>query len=276
MALCAATSSISLERLPLLSSTVCLKLQRRMLVKFPKMSTSNVSVCKQRVVPLYALTECNIRIGYIKIQLLGKYKLIIHYWDLAEIEALLNPEERAILLANIVPNLDKISTAKWNPLHTLALSGQIHLLDNLLENGVDINFADKDGLTSLHMAVIGKKEAVISHLLRNGANPHVKDKHGASPLHYAVQVGAMQTVKLLVKYKVDVNVADNEGWTPLHVAMQTRSRDMAKILLQNGADATRKNKDGNSPLDLSLSYGKDFKSYEMAKLLKLVPAYRGL
>lgn len=35
---------------------------------------------------------------------------------------------------------------------------------------------EQDGLTALHTAVIGKKEAVISHLLRKGANPHVKDK----------------------------------------------------------------------------------------------------
>ncbi|RWW48010.1 hypothetical protein BHE74_00045963 [Ensete ventricosum] len=135
-------------------------------------------------------------------------------------------------------------------------------------------FMTQDGFTALHKAIIGKKEAVISHLLRRGANPQAKDLDGATPLHYAAQVGAMQTVKLLIKYKVDVNVADNDGWTPLHVAIQTRSRDIAKVLLVNGADKMRRNKDGKTPLDLSLCFGKDFKSYELAKLLKLVPANR--
>ncbi|KAL0395681.1 UNVERIFIED_CONTAM: Ankyrin repeat domain-containing protein, chloroplastic [Sesamum calycinum] len=192
-----------------------------------------------------------------------------------EVEQLLGPEERAILEQNEAPNLEKLSTAKWKPLHTFALAGQIKFMDGLLEQSYDINLVDKDGLTALHLAVIGKREAVISHLLRKGANPEVKDKDGAAPLHYAAQVGALQTVKLLIKYKVDVNVADNEGWTPLHVAMQTRNRDIAKILLVNGADRTRRNQDGNTPLDLSLCYGKDFKSYELAKLLKQVPATRG-
>lgn len=32
--------------------------------------------------------------------------------------------------------------------------------------------------------------------------------------------------------------------------------------------------DGKTPLDLALCYGKDFKSYDLAKLLKLVPANR--
>ncbi|XP_008793828.1 ankyrin repeat domain-containing protein EMB506, chloroplastic [Phoenix dactylifera] len=191
-----------------------------------------------------------------------------------EVELLLEPEEKAILQENEVPDLSKISTMKWNPFHNLALSGQIPFMDKLLELGIEIDSVDKDGFTALHKAVIGKKEAVISHLLRKGANPHIRDRDGATPLHYAVQVGAMQTVKLLIKYKVDVNVADNDGWTPLHVAIQSRNRDIAKLLLVNGADKTRRNKDGKTPLDLSLCYGRDFKSYELAKLLKLVPANR--
>lgn len=193
-----------------------------------------------------------------------------------EVEQLLSPEEREILYSNQTPELDKISTAKWNPLHTFALAGQIRFMDKLLEEGLDIDVVDKEGQTALHHAVFGKKEAVISHLLRKGASPQVRDTDGITPLHYAVQVGAMQTVKMLIKYKVDVNVADNEGWTPLHVAMQSRNRDIAKILLVNGADKYRKNKDGKTPLDISLCYGKDFKSYDLAKLLKLVPANREL
>lgn len=193
-----------------------------------------------------------------------------------EVEQLLSPEEKEILYRNQTPELDKISTAKWNPLHTFALTGQIRFMDRLLEEGLDIDVVDKEGQTALHHAVFGKKEAVISHLLRKGANPQVRDLDGITPLHYAVQVGALQTVKMLIKYKVDVNVADNEGWTPLHVAMQSRNRDIAKILLVNGADKYRKNKAGKTPLDMSLCYGKDFKSYDLAKLLKVVPANREL
>ncbi|KAK1272576.1 hypothetical protein QJS04_geneDACA013262 [Acorus gramineus] len=192
-----------------------------------------------------------------------------------EVESLLGQEKMAILARNETPDLTKISTPKWSLFHTLAMSGQIALMDELLGLGADIDAADKDGYTALHRAVIGKKEAVISHLLRKGANPHVRDRDGATPLHSAVQVGAMQTVKLLIKYKVDVNIADDEGWTPLHVAIQSRNRDIAKVLLVNSADKTRRNKDGKTPLDISLCYGKDFKSYDLAKLLKLVPANRG-
>uniref|UniRef100_A0A0E0DZM7 Uncharacterized protein n=1 Tax=Oryza meridionalis TaxID=40149 RepID=A0A0E0DZM7_9ORYZ len=191
-----------------------------------------------------------------------------------EIELLLTPEEMAILDQNETPDITKISSPKWHPLHSYTLALQIPLMDRLLDSGVDINLLDKDGFTPLHKAVIGKKEAVISHLLRRGANPHVRDRDGATPLHYAVQVGALQTVKLLIKNRVDVNVADNDGWTPLHLAIQSRNRDIAKILLVNGADKTRRTKDGRTALDISLCFGRDFKSYDLAKLVKLVPANR--
>ncbi|KAM0943134.1 putative ankyrin repeat-containing domain-containing protein [Dioscorea sansibarensis] len=198
------------------------------------------------------------------------------YEKLVEVELLLGEEEKAILRLNEAPDLSKLTSRKWSLFHSLALSSQIRFMDELLQCGIFIDLVDKDGYTALHKAVIGRKEAVITHLLRKGASPHVKDRDGATPLHSAVQVGAMKSVKLLIKYKADVNVADNEGWTPLHLATQGRSREIAKVLLVNGADATRRNKDGKTPLDLSLCFGKDFKSYELAKLLKLFPANRKL
>ncbi|CAA0828039.1 Ankyrin repeat domain-containing protein EMB506-chloroplastic [Striga hermonthica] len=93
-----------------------------------------------------------------------------------EVELMLSPEEKAILEQNEAPNLEKLSTAKWKPLHSFALAGHIKYMDSMLEKGYDIDLVDKDGLTSLHLAVIGKREAVISHLLRKGANPEAKDK----------------------------------------------------------------------------------------------------
>lgn len=45
-----------------------------------------------------------------------------------------------------------------------------------LSNISKFDLVKQDGLTALHRAIIGKKEAVISHLLRKGANPHVRDR----------------------------------------------------------------------------------------------------
>lgn len=62
-----------------------------------------------------------------------------------EVEQLLGPEEKAILQQNASPNLRRISTDKWKPLQTLALSLQIHSMDKLLEDGLNIDEVDKTG-----------------------------------------------------------------------------------------------------------------------------------
>ncbi|KAL5984050.1 hypothetical protein ACLOJK_018152 [Asimina triloba] len=160
---------------------------------------------------------------------------------------------------------------KWLPLHTLAASGEFYLMDKLLKHIDDINAVDKDGLTALHKAILGKKMAIANYLLRESANPLVRDKEGATLLHYAVQVAFSPAVKILLLYNVDINLSDDDGWTPLHLAVQTKRTDMVKLLLVKGADKTLKNKDGLTPLDLCLHLGHDARTYELIKILKELP-----
>ncbi|XP_020978512.1 ankyrin repeat domain-containing protein, chloroplastic [Arachis ipaensis] len=181
---------------------------------------------------------------------------------------LFTKEEKA-LLNKRVPDLEAATSDKWLPLHTLAACGEFYLLDSLIKHNVDINAVDKDGLTALHKAIIGKKQAITNYLLRNSANPFVLDRDGATLLHYAVQTASSQTIKILLLYNVDLNLQDNDGWTPLHLAIQAQRTDLVRLLLIKGADKTIKNKDGLTPLDLCLYFGQSPRTYELIKLLKL-------
>ncbi|KAH7690107.1 Ankyrin repeat-containing domain-containing protein [Dioscorea alata] len=121
--------------------------------------------------------------------------------------------------------------------------GEFYLLDALLKHNVDINAADKDGLTAIHKAIIGKKQAIMNYLLRESANPFVRDQ---------------------------------DGWTPLHLAVQTKRTDIVRLLLIKGADKTLRNRDGLTPLDLCLYSGRDKRTYELIKLLKVFPKSKSL
>ncbi|XP_027360846.1 ankyrin repeat domain-containing protein, chloroplastic [Abrus precatorius] len=180
---------------------------------------------------------------------------------------LFTKEEKALLNKGM-PDLAAATSDKWLPLHTLAACGEFYILDSLLKYNVDINAVDKDGLTALHKAIIGKKQAITNYLLRNSANPFVQDKEGATLMHYAVQTASIQTVKILLLYNVDINLQDNDGWTPLHLAAQARRSDIVRLLLIKGADKTLKNKDGLTPLDLCLYSGQSARTYELIKLFK--------
>ncbi|KAG2376230.1 hypothetical protein LR48_Vigan499s006000 [Vigna angularis] len=177
-------------------------------------------------------------------------------------------KEEKLLLNKRVPDLETATSDKWQPLHTLAACGEFELLDSLLKHNVDINAVDKDGLTALQRAVIGKKQAITNYLLRNSANPFVLDKEGATLMHYAVLTASTQSIKLLLLYNVDINLQDNYGWTPLHLAVQAQRTDLVRLLLIKGADKTSKNKDGLTPLDLCLYSGQSARTYELIKLFK--------
>ncbi|XP_052195335.1 ankyrin repeat domain-containing protein, chloroplastic isoform X2 [Diospyros lotus] len=147
-----------------------------------------------------------------------------------------------ILLNMRIPDVAAATSGKWQPLHTLAASGEFYLVNALLKHNVDINIQDKGGLTALHKAILSKKQAIFNFLLRESANPFVQDEEGATLMHYAVRTASSQMIKILLLYNVDIDLQDSDGWTPLHVAVQTRRTDIVRLLLLKGADKTLKNK----------------------------------
>ncbi|CAH2043018.1 unnamed protein product, partial [Thlaspi arvense] len=182
---------------------------------------------------------------------------------------LLSKEEKFMLNSRI-PNLAVATSKKWLPLHTLAATGEFYLLDSLLKHNLDINATDVGGMTALHRAIIGKKQAITNYLLRESANPFVLDDEGATLMHYAVQTASAPTIKLLLLYNADLNAQDRDGWTPLHVAVQARRSDIVKLLLIKGADI----QDGLTPLGLCLYLGRETRTYEVMKMLKEFPRSR--
>lgn len=183
-------------------------------------------------------------------------------------------KEEKILMNRRIPDLAVATSGKWQPLHTLAASGEFYLVDTLMKYNVDINVPNQEGLTAIHKAILGKKHAICNYLLRNSANPFVRDRDGATLMHYAVRTTSTQMIKVLLLYNVDINLQDNDGWTPLHLAVQARRTDVVRLLCIKKADITLKNHDGLTPLDLCLYSGRDARTYELIRLLKLPPKPR--
>jgi len=88
----------------------------------------------------------------------------------------------------------------------------------LLDEGVNIDFSNNDGLTALHQACIDENEEMVNLLIERGAN---------------------------------IEAVDNEGWTPLHAASSAGSVEIAQILVENGANLAAVNNEGEIPLDLA-------------------------
>lgn len=168
--------------------------------------------------------------------------------------------------------IENIPKARFSALHEAVLSGQVSIVDLLLNNGADVNEAFKE-MTALLVAIETQKEDITrllidrgadvnaSHptkgtalhiaieksrqvrgeaelaqlLLRNGANIHRTTKW-RPVLHAAVEVGSEKLVQLLLRYDADINEAAGDGATVLSIAGKEGLKEIGQLLIENGAN----------------------------------------
>ena len=121
----------------------------------------------------------------------------------------------------------------------------------LLSNGANVNQADYDGSSPLHLAAYEGHEAVVAILLSNGANVNQADKNGNSTLHSAAYNGHDAVVAVLLSNGANINQAANNGWSPLHRAASFGHDAVVAVLLTNGANVNQADYNGQKPIDVA-------------------------
>jgi len=92
-------------------------------------------------------------------------------------------------------------------------------------------------------------------LLNDSINPNIRDWNGMSPLHYAAQNGHLRIVKTLVLNEAKVDITDHDDRTPLHLSVHFDRLEIAEYLVQHYADINARDAFGLSPLFYSSAYG---------------------
>lgn len=121
-------------------------------------------------------------------------------------------------------------TTNTTALHNAAMSGNVNMVDILIQHKADVNIPDEDGITPLYMAVRGNHKEVVSLLLDNGATVNFINKDGASALCCAVLLNNKDILEMLIKKGANVN---ENGGEPLMNAILTGRRLALKSLLQS-------------------------------------------
>jgi ankyrin repeat protein len=106
----------------------------------------------------------------------------------------------------------------------------------LLQQKIDVNSPDVDGMTPLHWAAHWNETETVNLLLRRGANAKAANRYGVTPLHEACTVSNAAIIEALLKAGADPNAAFGAGETPLMTAARSGSVDAVKILLAFGAN----------------------------------------
>ncbi len=129
----------------------------------------------------------------------------------------------------------------------------INIIKELLANGADLN-ANIYGDPLLFVATYLGNIQVIQTLIDNGAEINKANKYGITPLFVAVEANNMDITQLLLNNNANVNVTNQFNQTPLMSAVLKYNQQLMKILIWAGADMNIKDKAHMSALDYARSF----------------------
>jgi len=147
------------------------------------------------------------------------------------------------------------------PLHLAAYHGHHESLNLILQHpDISIRSTSNDGSTAIHSAVLGKYSSestriyVMQLLLSQGADINAADADKSTPLHLACMRGLKESIYFLVSNGADINIKDADGNTPLHLICSMSTKDstdqlaIVNFLIDKNADIHAKNKTGWMPI----------------------------
>ncbi|MEC8882750.1 MAG: ankyrin repeat domain-containing protein, partial [Pseudomonadota bacterium] len=149
-------------------------------------------------------------------------------------------------------------------------------LEEILKNGANPNYQNKDGTTPLMLAAEKCSIELVDDLLDAKADPLIQDKKGNTALHHAARVGAARAgtytmtenhaeiVESLTNrdFKI-VELKNNQGQTALHLAAEYNNQQMVQLLVAKGADIFDTDNQGKTALDHAI----ESNNQEMVKCL---------
>jgi hypothetical protein len=113
-----------------------------------------------------------------------------------------------------VPHADELFEA--------ATYGNVGLITRLLQQGMNVNVANSERETALHMAAANGRYLAVIYLINHGANIHSR------------------TIK---------------NWLPIHHAARFRKANIANYLVQKGSSPHARTSDGLSAIDMARTVG---------------------
>jgi len=122
------------------------------------------------------------------------------------------------------------------------------------------------GATAFMRAARSGDVVVMQYLLDHGADAKLSNKDGVNALMLAAGLGytdsnrstepeALEAVKLCVSLGFDVNAATEKGETALHGASRRGANTIIQYLVEKGGNVSAGNKQGLTPLDLAMGKG---------------------
>ena len=122
------------------------------------------------------------------------------------------------------------------------------LASQLINEGVDVNATQADGMSALHWASLHDDSAAVVKLISAGAKVSKATRFGITPLTIACQNGSQPIVELLLSQGADPNTKRDGDESALATASRTGNVGAVNALIKSGADIDSKDHRGQTPL----------------------------
>lgn len=137
-------------------------------------------------------------------------------------------------------------------LTSAAIEGNVERIDQLIAEGVNVNFQSKNGTTPL-LAMMGFDNLVgYERLLFHGANPNIQVDNRHSVINYAANADNLEYLRLALKYGGDPNLVDQHYQkTVIFNAIRPGGEKHVDMLIKAGADLNFQTRTGSTPLHVA-------------------------
>jgi len=120
------------------------------------------------------------------------------------------------------------------PLLNIAIElGEIPLAKEIIGQEPELDAADPDGNSAVHVAARKGDSVTLKELVEHGANLNATNARNETALYLAVESKCLQCVSLLLESKADPSIATRLKVTPLEVAIRHDQVNIAQLLLKS-------------------------------------------
>ncbi len=155
-----------------------------------------------------------------------------------------NPVPRIVPVSYTAPTTARRQTTRPQPaqrpqinpqqanqqLFNLAKQANAGQINNLLNQGANVNAANSSGETALHSAASTGNTGAAQALLQRGANVNARTVRGWTPLHTAARFGRGHFVAMLLNRGAQRNIQNIDGKTPMQLARQSNHQSIVAML----------------------------------------------